>query len=285
MDSEEKPPSLLRRLFHRLQKVPGISPESRSELLEILDKSHQHGILDQDALDTIQRVMQVSDLQVRDVMIPRSHMIIVDNDSGLDECLRVLVESAHSRFPVIDGERDHVLGILLAKDVLRFFDEEEREQFTLRDLLRPAVFIPESKRLNVLLADFRSNRNHMAVVVDEYGGVAGLVTIEDVLEQIVGEIDDEHDVDDQEGMIRPLSDGDCVVKALLPLDEFNEHFGSKMRDSRFDTIGGLVMHRMGHVPKKGESVVIEGLNLEIVHSDARRVHLLRISNTTSVSSE
>ena len=224
----------------------------------------------------MQRVMQVSDLHVRDVMIPRSHMIVVENGSGLDECLRVLVESAHSRFPVIDGERDHVVGILLAKDILHFFDEKDRQQFNLRDLLRPAVFIPESKRLNVLLADFRSNRNHMAVVVDEYGGVSGLVTIEDVLEQIVGEIDDEHDFDEEEAMIRPLNEGDCVVKALLPLEEFNEHFKSRLKDARFDTIGGLVMHRMGHVPRKGESVVLDGLNMEIIHSDSRRIHLIRV---------
>ena len=285
MDSEDKPPSsLIKRLLHRLQKIPGLHPESRSDLLEILDQSHQHGILDQDALDTMQRVMQVSDLHVRDVMIPRSHMIVVENGCGLDECLRVLVESAHSRFPVIDGERDHVVGILLAKDILHFFDEKDRQQFNLRDLLRPAVFIPESKRLNVLLADFRSNRNHMAVVVDEYGGVSGLVTIEDVLEQIVGEIDDEHDFDDEQAMIRPLNEGDCVVKALLPLEEFNEHFKSRLKDTRFDTIGGLVMHRMGHVPRKGESVVLDGLNMEIIHSDSRRIHLIRVF-TSPLSSE
>jgi len=188
-----------------------------------------------------------------------------------------MVESSHSRFPVVDNEKDQIIGILLAKDLLRFFDEDNKQKFNLRDLTRPVVFVPESKRLNVLLTDFRENRNHMAVGVDEFGSIAGLVTIEDVLEQIVGDIEDEHDTEEEESLIRVLNDSEVMVKALLPVDEFNDYFKSYLNEQSSDTIGGLVSQTFGHVPQRGESLQIDKFTFEVVHADTRRVHLLRVT--------
>ncbi len=270
-----------RRLCQVLRRVLGREPASRNELLEIITEAQQRGLLDHDALDTIQRVLQVAELRVRDVMIPRSKMVVVDRNSSPEEFLPILVESAHSRFPVIDGDRDKIVGILLAKDVLRYFDESQRGSFNMRDMLRPAVFIPESKRLNVLLTEFRASRNHMAVVVDEYGGAAGLITIEDVLEQIVGDIEDEHDIDDEADMILQRDDGEYIVKALLPLEDFNDHFGKAFDPEGNDTVGGLVVKAFSHVPKRGESIAIDGLQFEVLHADTRRVHLLKVRKLES----
>ena len=210
-------------------------------------------------------------------MIPRSNMVFVEKDDNLDRCLDIMVESAHSRFPVVDNEKDQIVGILLAKDLLRYFDEDNKQKFNLRDLTRRVVFVPESKRVNVLLTDFRQNRNHMAVVVDEFGAVAGLVTIEDVLEQIVGDIEDEHDVEEEESMIRELDGGEIIIKAVLPMDEFNEHFKSSLDEDSSDTIGGLISQTVGHVPQRGESININNFDFEIVHADSRRVHVIRVS--------
>lgn len=270
-----------RRLCQVLRRVLGREPASRNDLLEIITEAQQRGLLDHDALDTIQRVLQVAELRVRDVMIPRSKMVVVDRSSSPEEFLPILVESAHSRFPVIDGDRDKIVGILLAKDVLRHFDESQRGSFNMRDMLRRAVFIPESKRLNVLLTEFRASRNHMAVVVDEYGGVAGLVTIEDVLEQIVGDIEDEHDIDEEADMILQRDDGEYIVKALLPLEDFNEHFDKAFDPDENDTVGGLVVKAFSHVPKRGESIIIDGLQIEVLHADTRRVHLLKVRKLES----
>lgn len=279
MDISDKPPSsLFAKLTTIFQKAfPNNKGNSKSELLDTLKEAEIAGTLNRDSYDMMHRVMQVSDLQVRDVMIPRSKMVTVDKENTLEECLGILIESAHSRFPVLDNEKDSTIGILLAKDILKFFDAESRKHFNLRDLLRPCVFVPESKRLNVLLSDFRQNRNHMAIVVDEFGNVAGLVTIEDVLEQIVGEIDDEHDFNEDEGLIRTLYDGDCIIKAILSIEEFNEHFSAKLEDDNCDTMGGIVSQKIGHVPERGESVEIDGFKFEIVHSDSRRIHLIRIT--------
>jgi len=224
----------------------------------------------------MQRVMYVSDLKVRDIMVPRSNMIHVEREHELDDCLDIMVDSAHSRFPVVDNEKDQIVGILLAKDLLRFFDDDNKQRFNLRDLTRPVVFVPESKRLNVLLAEFRENRNHMALVVDEFGAVAGLVTIEDVLEQIVGDIEDEHDIEEDESLIRTLDDGEVIVKAVLPVDEFNEHFKTYLSESHSDTIGGLISQTVGHVPQRGEKVEIDKIGFEVVHADSRRIHLVRV---------
>ena len=281
MDNDEQPPStLVGRCVAKLKlffsPTLAMAPRSRGELMDILNRSKIDGILDQDALDTIQRILGVADLSVRDIMIPRSQAIMLDKDHTLNECLAVLIKSAHSRFPVLDPDEDEITGILLAKDILQFFDIEERKNFNLHDLLRPAIFVPESKHLNVLLAEFRSTRNHMAIAVDEYGGVSGLVTIEDVLEQIVGEIDDEHDVDDDLKLIRKLDGGDYIIKAILPLEEFNEYFGTHLTDKRYDTIGGLILKHTGQVAQRGEKFEMAGLQMEIVHADRRRIHLVRI---------
>ncbi len=282
MKSRDKPPST-RSFSQKLKSflygmLPTQRAETRADLLENLKHAEEDGIVARDAYDMMQRVMYVSDLKVRDIMIPRSSMVSIKRDDSFDECLDAMVESGHSRFPVVDEERDQIVGTLLAKDLLMFFDNENRPRFNLRDLTRPVVFVPESKRLNVLLSDFRENRNHMAVVVDEFSNVAGLVTIEDVLEQIVGDIEDEHDVEEDEHLIRVLDDGETIVKALLPVEEFNEYFKAYLHDNGSDTIGGLISQQLGHVPQRDEVVVIDGFRFEIVHADTRRVYLIRVSN-------
>lgn len=278
MSNNEQPPSATQQFFkEKLGRwFPSHRAESKADVLESLRQAEQDGIVARDAYDMMQRVMYVSDLKVRDIMIPRSNMVHVEREDSLDECLDIMVESAHSRFPVVDNEKDQIVGILLAKDLLRYFDDDNKQRFNLRDLTRPVVFVPESKRLNVLLSDFRENRNHMAVVVDEFGAVAGLVTIEDVLEQIVGDIEDEHDVEEEESMIRQLEDGEVIVKALLPIDEFNHHFKCYLNENGSDTIGGLLSQTLGHVPQRGETVSLDNITFEIVHADSRRVHLIRI---------
>lgn len=278
MNTSEKPPSIIFSYFKKtlMSLLPSPRAASKQDVLENLRLAEQDGIVARDAYDMMQRVMRVSDLKVRDIMIPRSSMVSIERDVSLDLCLDVMVESAHSRFPVVDNEKDQIVGILLAKDLLKYFDEDHQQRFNLHDLTRPVVFVPESKRLNILLSEFRENRNHMAVVVDEFGSVAGLVTIEDVLEQIVGDIEDEHDIDDEESMVRELDNGETMVKALLPVDEFNEHFETYLNENSSDTIGGLVSQTLGHIPQPGETVEIDSVQLEVVHGDNRRVHLLKV---------
>ncbi|HSH40734.1 MAG TPA: transporter associated domain-containing protein [Arenicellales bacterium] len=278
MNNNDEPPSTSwwAALWRRLRRCLGGSPGTREEVLEFVTKARGAGLLDQETQDTIQRVLQVAELRVRDIMIPRSKMVVVDRSDTPEQFLPVLIDSAHSRFPVVDGERDKVIGILLAKDVLRYFHDGESGSFNMRDMLRPVVFIPESKRLNVLLNEFRSNRNHMAVVVDEYAGVAGLVTIEDVLEQIVGDIEDEHDIEDEADLILQRGENEYMIKALLPLEEFNEYFGTGYSDEEVDTLGGLVIQHLGHVARRGEKVQIDQFHIEVMHSDSRRIYLLKV---------
>lgn len=278
MSTAEKPPSSSKFSFKNLfgKYLPSQRAESKQDVLASLKMAELDGIVARDAYDMMQRVMTVSDLKVRDIMIPRSNMVHVERDDDLDRCLDIMVESAHSRFPVVDNEKDQIVGVLLAKDLLRYFDDDNKQKFNLRDLTRRVVFVPESKRLNVLLADFRNNRNHMAMVVDEYGSVAGLVTIEDVLEQIVGDIEDEHDFDEEESMIRELDGGEIIIKAVLPIDEFNDHFKSYLNEGASDTVGGLISQTVGHVPQNGEKINIENFQFEVVHADSRRVHLIRV---------
>lgn len=258
-------------------------PEDRQELLEVLRTAQLRHLLDGDALAMIEGVLQVSEMRVGDIMIPRSQVVMVERDASLQEILPVIVESAHSRFPVIGESKDEVLGILLAKDLLGYFLSGNEEAFSVRDILRPAVFIPESKRLNVLLKEFRSSRNHMAIVVNEYGGVDGMVTIEDVLEQIVGEIIDEHDIEEG-GHILKHSETNYTVKALTSIEEFNEVFATRFSDEEYDTIGGLVVREFGHLPRRGETRLIASdpalppgvrLRVKVLHADSRRVHLLQ----------
>jgi len=269
------PLSFIERLGLALLREPG----SRAQLIEVLRDAQSRDLLDRDALDMIEGVLQVSEMQVRDIMVPRAQMDVVDFSRSPDEFLPRVVESGHSRFPVIDGDKDRVIGILLAKDLLRYLqlDKKKRARFNLRDTLRPAVFVPESKRLNVLLREFKASRNHMAIVVDEYGGVAGLVTVEDVLEQIVGEIKDEYDIDADDVMIVERGAGDYVVKALTTLDDFNARLGTNFAQGEIDTIGGFVMARLGRVPRRGEKLDVDGMSFEILRADSRRVYLLKVT--------
>ncbi|WP_151636795.1 HlyC/CorC family transporter [Noviherbaspirillum aerium] len=266
-----------RSLFERLSALISPEPESRSELLEILQDAHERNLIDADALSMIEGVFQVSDLSARDIMVPRPQMDVVDLTKPIEEWMPLVLDTAHSRFPAVDGDRDRVVGILLAKDLLRYYAEES---FDVRDMLRPAVFIPESKQLNVLLRDFRANRNHMAIVVDEYGGVAGLITIEDVLEQIVGDIEDEYDIDEEEDNIIPVSNGSLGlrwrVKALTEIEQFNESMGVNFSNEDVDTIGGLVANHLGRVPRKADIFDIDNLRFEVLRADARQVHVLLV---------
>lgn len=271
-------PSLLERLSHFLLR----EPEDREQLVELLHAAYENRLMDADALSMIEGVLQVSEMQVRDIMIPRSQMDVIDITQAPEAFIPFVIETAHSRFPVIDGDKNDVIGILLAKDLLRYYAGEE---FEVRDMLRPAVFIPESKRLNVLLKEFRSNRNHIAIVVDEYGGVAGLVTIEDVLEQIVGEIEDEYDFDETEDNILRDQHGHFRVKALSEIADVNEVVGTNFSDEEFSTIGGLVVSRFGHLPKRGEKIEIDGLLFTVLRSDSRRLHSVLIEKITEAGAD
>ncbi len=274
-DSErQEPGNRQRSLLERLTAFLYREPENREQLLEVLSEAHGRNLLDADALSMIEGVLQVSDLRARDLMIPRAQMDVVDIGEPVAAWMPRVIETGHSRFPVIEASRDHIIGILLAKDLLRYTTEEDVE---LRSLLRPAVFIPESKPLNVLLRDFRSKRNHIAIVVDEYGGVAGMITIEDVLEQIVGDIEDEYDIDEQEDNIIAEGDSRFRVKALTELEQFNAHFGTTFPDEEFDTVGGLVTDALGRVPRRGDVVELSGLRFEVLRADPRQVQLLHVT--------
>ena len=269
------PPSHKPTLLERLGAWLAREPEDREELIELLRSSYERNLLDADALAMIEGVLQVSEMQARDVMVPRAQMDVIDIKESPDQFIPMVIQTGHSRFPVIGENKDDVIGILLAKDLLRYYAGEE--EFNVREMLRPAVFIPGSKPLNVLLKDFRRNRNHMAIVVDEYGGVAGLITIEGVIEQIVGDIEDEYDYQDVEDNIVPDKGGQYRVKALTAIADFNTAFGSSYGDQEFDTIGGLLLSRFGRVPKRGESVSFDNLVFKVLRADSRRLHLLQVA--------
>jgi magnesium and cobalt transporter len=268
-DSSHKP-SLLERISHWLMR----EPEDREQLIELLHGAYENSLMDADALAMIEGVLQVSEMRVGEIMIPRAQMDVIDINDAPEAFIPYVIETAHSRFPVIDKDRDDVIGILLAKDLLRHYAESDSD---IRGMLRPAVFIPESKRLNVLLKEFRSNRNHIAIVVDEYGGVAGLVTIEDVLEQIVGDIEDEYDFDETEDNIIREKEDVFRVKAGTEIADFNQALGAKFSDEEFDTVGGLVVSRFGHLPKRGESVKFDGFQFSVLRADSRRLHAVRVT--------
>lgn len=250
-------------------------PEDQEQLIDLLRNASQRHILDAEALAIVEGALNVSQMKARDIMIPRSQVVMVSRDASAEDMLKLIAETAHSRFPVIDDDRDDVIGILLAKDLLAAVVTAGKFDFDLRELLRPAVFIPESKRLNVLLREFRARRNHMAIVVDEYGGVAGIVTIENVLEQIVGEIDDEHDVDDDAPIVQ-RSDNTYVIKALTEVEDFNEYFAVEWGDEDFDTVGGYVVNQFGHLPARDEQITIGSFEFTVLRADNRRVHLLEM---------
>ena len=264
-------PSLLARFGAWLAR----EPEDREELVELLRTSYERNLLDADALAMIEGVLQVSEMQARDIMVPRAQMDVIDIRESPDQFIPMVIQTGHSRFPVFGENKDDVIGILLAKDLLRHYAGEE--EFNVREMLRPAVFIPGSKPLNVLLKEFRKNRNHMAIVVDEYGGVAGLITIEGVIEQIVGDIEDEYDFEDVEDNIVLDKGGQYRVKALTEIADFNAVFGTRYGEQEFDTIGGLILSRFGRMPKRGEQISFDNLVFKVLRADSRRLHLLQVA--------
>jgi len=264
--------------FEKLSMALRGKPSSRVELIELLRSSEERDLLDAGALSIIEGALVVSDMQTREIMIPRSQVVFVRVEMTPEEFLPLVIESGHSRFPVVSENQDDVLGILLAKDLLSLAIKEKNSKFSMRDLLRPCTAIPESKRLNVLLDEFRTNRNHLAVVYDEYGGVSGIVTIEDVLEQIVGDIEDEYDFEEDD-YIKTHSDGSFTVKALTSISDFNEELHCNFSEEEFDTIGGIVTHCFGHLPERNEEVEIQGFLFRVLKADSRRIHLLNMTRS------
>ncbi len=268
------------RWLKRITQSMTGEPRDLAELIEHLRGASERGLFDGDALVMLEGVLAVADMQVRDIMVPRSQMVFVERDESPEQLVELVVESGHSRFPVIGEDRDQILGVLLAKDLLRL-QMAGNASFEIREYMRPVMFVPESKRLNVLLKEFRSNHNHIAMVVDEYGGVCGLVTIEDVIEQIVGEIDDEHDVEEAQS-IRKERPREFTVHALTPIDEFNRFFDTNFSDAEFDTIGGLLMNELGRLPRRGETIKVDALEFRILRADRRRIDLLRVTTPVDI---
>ena len=265
-----------RSWLEKIAQIFSSDPRTRKDLLDILAIAEQNEVIDSETHNIMQGALEVANLQVRDVMIPRPQMMCLHSDDVPEEVLRRVSDSGHSRYPVIGDTSDDVLGILLAKDMLPQLFAGAADGLDILQLLRPATFIPESKRLNVLLREFRENRNHIAIVIDEYGGVAGMVTIEDVLEEIVGEIEDEHDKQ-QDTFIKKLSENDFLIKALTPIEDFNEYFDATLDDEDFDTIGGIVMQKFGHLPRRNEVAEIDGFHFKVLNADSRQIHLLRLN--------
>jgi len=281
--TDDKPPSTGGRRSGLLARLTGAfraAPRDRQGLIDMLDQARRNRILDADEFSMLEGVLEVATIHVRDIMVPRGQMVVVERNAGLGEMLQIIIDSGHSRFPVIADDRDEVIGVLMAKDLLRFYAENDRERFHIKECLRPAMFIPESKRLNLLLKEFRVSHNHMAIVVDEYGGVSGLLTIEDVLEQIVGDIDDEHDPD-EEVMIVPEQQDTWRVDALMRVEDLNDELGTAFSDADYDTVGGLVMTELGRLPRKGESLVLGGMRFTVLRADRRRVHAVRLRRVAS----
>lgn len=281
--SDDKPStngSGARGWLGRLSQAFATEPRDRDELIAILRTAREREVIDVDTESMLEGVIDVTEMQARDIMTPRAQMVVIDRDDELDEIVPTVVESGFSRFPVVGDSRDEVVGILLAKDLLRFQHGVPRATaFNLREVLRPAAFVPESKRLNVLLKEFRTSRNHIAVVVDEYGGVAGIVTIEDVLEQIVGDIDDEHDIDEGDDILK-YSESRYLVKALTDIEDFNDYFAADFSDDDFDTVGGLLMNAFGHLPKRDEVVRLGRFEFKVLRADNRRIHLVQVALLT-----
>ncbi|MEY3171021.1 MAG: putative protein involved in divalent ion export [Pseudomonadota bacterium] len=271
--SESKKSKLIERLSHFLLR----GPEDREQLFELLKSSYEKNLMDADSLSMIEGVLQVSEMQVRDIMIPRSQMDVIDISHSPEKFIPFIIATAHSRFPVIEDDKNDVIGILLAKDLLKYYAGDD---FEIRDMLRPAIFIPESKRLNVLLKEFRSSRNHIAIVVDEYGGVSGMVTIEDVLEQIVGEIEDEFDFDETEDNIIQDKNGHYRVKASTEIEDFNEFFKVTFSNEEFSTIGGLIIHAFGHLPKRDEKITFQGFKITVLRADSRKLYSILLEIDT-----
>jgi magnesium and cobalt transporter len=268
----------------KIAQVFSDEPTDTKSLLELLRNAEQDQVLDSDALGIIEGALQVSSMQVRDIMIPRSQVVTVPADLSLCKIVERVTKASHSRFPVVGENVDNVMGILLAKDLLPLLLAENQDKFDIKDIVRPATFVPESKRLNVLLKEFRETRQHMAIVIDEYGSVCGAVTIEDVLEQIVGEIEDEFDVDD-DSYIKKFDDQNFIVKALTPIDEFNQYFATDFNDQEFTTIGGLVLQQFGHIPERSECLTIGSFQITVLNADSRQIKLLKVNTNVLSSSD
>jgi magnesium and cobalt transporter len=270
-----------KKWFQRLRDLFDADPQNREEVIDILRDAAGDGVLDRDTLNMLESVMGVADLRVRDIMVPSAQMTVIDLDSALNSIVKTVIESGHSRYPVIDGSRDDVVGILLAKDLLSFSDlaAGDPEKFDLHEHLRKAVVVPESKRCDALLREFRANRNHMAIVVDEYGSVSGLVTIEDVLEQIVGDIADEYDFDESDDAVRAVGVNEWRVRADAEIAAFNLAVGAEFSDAEFDTIGGVVTQAFGHMPQTGEMVTLAPFEFSVISADSRRLKLLRVKRS------
>jgi magnesium and cobalt transporter len=275
--SDDSPSSQPKSWLDRLiQTFSSNEPRSREELLDIIKEAANNKLVDQEALNIIEGALDVADLQVREIMVPRSQMVVIKSEETAEEFLPKVIESGHSRFPVIGDSLDDIKGVLLAKDLLPLI-LNGTQQFSLASILRPANIIPESKRLNILLKEFRENRYHMALVIDEFGSISGLLTIEDILEEIVGDIEDETDDDSDEDFIRQVSDRDYVLKALTTIEDFNEHFGTTFSDDEFDTLGGLLTQAFGHIPTRNETIELEGFTFRILYADSRQIHLIRLT--------
>ena len=276
MNTSEKDKYKLRFWFERLATLLAREPQNRTELMEMLREAESRHILSNDILGMIERIFQVSEMQVREIMVPKAQMIVLLKDSTLQDIFPIVIQSGHSRFPVVDKRGKEVIGILLAKDLLKYAVQQEIHPFNMNDVLRPVTFTSQSKRLDILLREFRTNRNHLAIVLDEYGHVAGLITLEDVLEQIVGEIEDEYDIDEENGHIKKLNDECYIVKASTLIKEFNLYFNTHLNDEEFDTIGGIILKELGHLPKRGEIAKLDHFRFKILHSDNRRIYLLEV---------
>lgn len=278
--SDDIPPSTnahKKNWFDRVSQLFQGEPQNREDLVDVIDGAEQRELITQDTREMIKGVLEVSDMRVRDIMIPRAQIVALQIDNSVDELLATVIGSGHSRFPVVNEDKDHIEGILLAKDLIPYGFSNSEEPFSLSKVIRPAVVVPESKRVDVLLKEFRSQRYHMAIVVDEYGGVSGLVTIEDILEEIVGEIEDEFDHDSgEETEIRKVGNTVYMVKALTPIEDFNEEFNTQFSNEEFDTVGGLVSHAFGHLPERNESIMIEGIEFKVINADTRRLIQLRV---------
>lgn len=278
--SDDIPPSTnahKKGWFDRVSQLFQGEPQNREDLVDVIDGAEQRDLITQDTREMIKGVLEVSDMRVRDIMIPRAQIVAIQIDNTVEELLSTVIGSGHSRFPVVNEDKDHIEGILLAKDLIPYGFSSSDEPFSLSRVIRPAVVVPESKRVDVLLKEFRSQRYHMAIVVDEYGGVSGLVTIEDILEEIVGEIEDEFDHDSaEETEIRKVGNTVYMVKALTPIEDFNEEFNTDFSDEEFDTVGGLVSHAFGHLPERNESIIIEGIEFKVINADTRRLIQLRV---------
>jgi magnesium and cobalt transporter len=275
--SEERLSSQSKTWLDKLSTLFSDDPNDRQDLKDILREAAERNVVDTETLSILEGALQVSDMQVRDIMVPRSQMVCIKAEESLKEFLPSIIESAHSRFPVLGEDQDEVLGVLLAKDLLPLVLNENLEDFNIKDLLRAAAFVPESKRLNILLKEFRATRNHMAIVADEFGGIAGIVTIEDVLEQIVGEIEDEHDQDDDDSFITELDNNVRMVKALTTIEDFNQHFDTKFDEKEFDTIGGIVIQHFGRVPECDEAITINDWRFKVVNGTGRRINLMEVT--------